>query len=477
MAATPPTLRGSSFAGSPGLSGRQASDFDSHARAEEALGEVRTVLYRDHLTGIGNRRHFEGCLKQVLEVAGSGPETPALLLLDLDRFKAVNDTLGHAVGDAVLRLVAQRMNDLLEPGDALARLGGDEFGIITSSAERAESLATHLVEVIQRTYLVEGYPINIGVSVGIARSPQDGVDRSQLLQRADLALYQAKASGRSCFLHFLPEMEVKARERREFELGLRKALALRQMELHFKPQVDVLSKRMVGLQALLRWRHPRLGLLTPDIFLPLAEEIGVVVPLGEWVLKTVCKEAARWPDDVTVAMNVSPLQFETDRFFEAVQKALADSGIPGYRLEIEVTEAILLRNSEAIRGMLNRLRQLGVKVAVDSFGTGVASLSQMVEFPLDRIKIDRALVDESVSGPKERAIVRAVAALGEGLGVTTLVEGVTTAEHLTRIQQNGCASIQGLFSSHAVLAGDLRAHVEALLTIAPTHPLLEEVQV
>jgi diguanylate cyclase (GGDEF)-like protein len=450
------------------------------ARAEHALGEVRTILYHDHLTGIGNRRHFEGRLKEVLEGCKDKPDTleaPALLLLDLDRFKTVNDTLGHAVGDTLLRLVAQRMQSILGPLDTLSRLGGDEFGIVTFSAANADKLAIQLVEVVQRTYLVEGYPINIGVSIGIARAPQDGRERGELLQHADLALYQAKAAGRSCFVHFQPEMETRARERREFELALRKALVLRQMQLHYQPQIDVKTRRLTGFQAMLRWNHPKMGVLLPQDFIPMAEEIGVIVPLGEWVLKSVCREAARWPDDVTIAMSVSPVQFETGRFLAAVGKALEDSGIPGHKLELEVTETILLRDGEIIRAMLESLRGLGVRVAIDSFGTGVASLSQMVEFPLDRIKIDRALVDETVTGAKQRAIVRAIAALGQGLGISTLVEGVTTDEHLERIQRDGCSSVQGFLSSRAVPAEDLRLLVESQLSNLVCSPTPNEASV
>jgi diguanylate cyclase (GGDEF)-like protein len=419
-------------------------------------------LYRDLLTGISNRRHFERCLQAALTSQACAIDHTVLLLLDLDRFKAVNDSLGHAVGDILLRLVAERLTQSLGLGDTLARLGGDEFGIITRSPANAAGLAARLVDLVQRTYLVEGSPINIGVSIGIAQAPRDGADRGQLLRSADLALYQAKATGRSCFLYFDPLMEVRAKERRNLEIALRKAVPLRQLELYYRPLIDIRSNRLVGLESRLRWKHPTRGILESPSFVPLAEEVGVIVPIGEWMLRAACQEAARWPNNVTVSMSVSPLQFETERFLEAVDRALRSTGISGYRLELAVTESILLRDGKSVRSILHRLRALGVKVSLDSFGTGIASLSQMVEFPLDKIRIDRALIEEG-AGPKQRAIVRAIAALGEGLGVSTLVEGVATSEHLSRIQEDGCSSLQGYLSSAAVSPGNLSALIEDLL--------------
>jgi predicted signal transduction protein with EAL and GGDEF domain len=305
------------------------------------------------------------------------------------------------------------------------------------------------------------------VSIGIARAPQDGLERGLLLKNADLALYQAKASGRSCFLNFLPEMEAKARKKREFELALRKAVPLRQLELHYRPQVDIETNRLVGLEAMLRWRHPSQGILNSPAFIPIAEEIGIVVSIGEWALKAACQEASRWPDNVTIAICVSPLQFETERFFRAVTHALEAAGIVGSRLELEVTESILLRDGRSVLAILNKLRSIGVKVAVDSFGTGIASLSQMVELPLDKIKIDQTLIEENGSDAKQRAIVRAIVALGEGLGVSTLVDGVTSPEHLARIQRDGCSSVKGYLFSQAVTGKELYASVQALLSAIP----------
>ncbi len=420
-------------------------------------------VFQDHLTGVANRRYYERRLDDALRASKAAGEITTVLLLDLDRFKAVNDSLGHAVGDALLRLVSQRMMSVLRDGDTLARMGGDEFGIILGPASDASQLAARLVDLVQRTYLVEGCPVNIGVSIGIATGPKDGGERSGLLKSADLALYQAKAIGRSCFVFFEPEMHARAQVRRSTELELRKALALRQFELHYRPQIDVLTTSLQGLEAVLQWRHPTRGLLPPSAFIPLAEEIGMILPIGEWVLKAVCREASRWPHDVTVSASVSPLQFESERFIAAMKQALDATGVPGNRLELTVTESILLRDGRSVLHALNSLRSMGVKVAIDSFGTGIASLSQMVDFPLDKIKIARSLVEEGGTGARERAIVRAIAALGASLGISTLVEGVSTREHLARIQMDGCSSVQGYLESHVVPASELRVLVDNLL--------------
>lgn len=262
-------------------------------------------------------------------------------------------------------------------------------------------------------------------------------------------------------------MAVKAQEKRELELELRKAIVLRQLELHYHPQIDVTSRRLIGFEAVIHWKHSKRGLPDGAAFLPLAKEIGMIVPIGEWALKAACLEASRWPENVAVAIGISPLQFESQRFVEVVKAALVGRGLPGRKLELEVTEGILLRDGKTVLAALQELRSIGVRVAVDSFGTGIASLSQMVNFPLDKIKIARSLVQESGTGIRERAIVRAVAALGASLGITTMVEGVHTEEHLTRIRMDGCSSIQGYLVSSSVTADRLSALVEDLRTTSP----------
>lgn len=418
---------------------------------------------RDDLTKVANRRHFERRLAECVSGSDAAITQRIVLMLDLDRFKAVNDSLGHAAGDALLRLVAERIASQLSDEDTFARLGGDEFGIILHSECDVADLAARIIELVQRTYLIEGSQVNIGVSIGISRFPQDAEDHRMLMRCADLALYHAKANGRNCFATFEPRMEARAKEKRQMEIDLRKAVAMRQLEVHYCPQVDVTTEQLVGLQAILRWNHPKYGLLDAASFMPLAEETGVVVAIGEWMLKAVCRETARWPSDVSIALRVSPLQFESNRFFESVKHALATYSLVGSRLEFEVTESILLHDTNTVTTMLERLRSLGIRVAVDSFGTGIASLSQMVDFPIDKIKIARSLVDEQGTGLKERAIVRAIASLGASLGISTVIEGITTHEHLSRIQLDGCSLIQGCLLSEAVPASQLAGLVDRFL--------------
>lgn len=441
--------------------------------ALKAPDPVNDPAYLDHLTTIWNRRHFERKLNDWLEDRESATYGATILLLDLDRFKVVNDSLGHAVGDTLLCLVAQRVSSILGTGDVFARLGGDEFGILICSEFKALELASRLIELVQRTYLIDGCPVNIGVSIGLASAPKDATDRGELMRCADLALYQSKRAGRNRFTRFEPTMAVKAREKRDLEIALRKAVALKQLVMQYRPQLDIETKHLMGLEAVLLWKHPTRGLIEATEFIPLAEEIGVAVPIGEWALRAVCREAARWPDDVPCALALSPVLFESLRFYETVSQALTNAGIEGHKLELEVTEQILLRDGKAVLTMLECLRSLGVRVAVDSFGTGMASLSQMVGFPLDKIKISRSLVEENGASVKSRAIVRAIAALGASLGVSTMVEGVNTQEHLERIQADGCSSVQGCLLGKAVAPGDLQALIDDLFAPSTSSSLHE----
>ncbi len=417
----------------------------------------------DHVTQIGNRRFFE----QKLDLACRGQGVwSALLMLDLDRFKVVNDTLGHAAGDALLCRVAERMHGVLGPDDVMARLGGDEFGMLLSGVEneaQTTEIARRLIDLVQRTYLIEGQPVNIGVSIGIVRGELAGKERVALLRSADLALYCSKNAGRGCFSFFDPSMATRAETRRSMELELRRAMVLRQFELHYKPQVDVATQRLTGFDAMLRWRHPKRGLLEAAAFMPLAEEIGLVEAIGEWVLRSASREATRWAEGISISIQVSPLLFESTRFVGAIERALAGAGIPGSKLELEVSEAVLLRDEVSVTATVQSIRALGVHVSIGSFGTGVASLSQVVNFPITRIKIDRSLVNLMNTGVKERAIVRAIAALGASLGLSTLVDGIATLDHLTAIQRDGCNEVQGYFESKAFSSADLSGAVLKLM--------------
>ncbi len=419
---------------------------------------------RDPLTGLGNRRAFQAALTAAL--ARPDGEV-ALILLDLDRFKHVNDSFGHPVGDALLRLVAERLRTSLRAADTLVRLGGDEFAILLPRADGAEALAERLVDLVSRPYLVEGHLANIGASIGIARAPMDAREAGLLLRRADLALYAAKAAGRQQFALFQPEMDARAQARQALETDLRRAVALGQFQLHYQPLVAVPAGNIIGFEALLRWQNPARGMVSPAEFIPLAEEIGLIVPIGEWVLRQACRTAASWSEAVLVAVNVSAVQF-TDgaRLLRAVDEALASSGLPGARLELEITESVLLRDAAETLAILHALHARGVRIAMDDFGTGYSSLSQLRSFPFDKIKIDRSFIHEVEAQTDGQAVVRAVAALGTSLGITVTVEGVETEAQAAFVAASGGHEMQGYLISRPVPADA----VPALLARPHTTP-------
>ncbi len=435
--------------------------FEPAPRSEAEAVQVNEFALRDSLTGLASRQYLEDI---VGKLCARRPEEPVtLFLIDLDRFKAVNDTLGHPAGDALLRLVAERLKAAVRKDDIVARLGGDEFAVIihpATTAEETVAIANRVLDLIQRTYLIEGQLVNIGASIGIANAPEHGNHYAPLMRSADLALYHSKSSGRATYHFFEDHMERRAQARRTSELELRRALALRQLELFYQPQVDTVNNRLVGFEALLRWRHPERGMIPPGEFLPIAEEIGVIVPIGDWVLRTACREAAKWPADITIAVNASPLQFDAGNFAECVKRALATTGLPGDRLEIEITEGIMLRNDETVLKTLHELRAMNVRIAMDDFGTGYASLSQLARFPFDKIKIDRSLAGFDGDNPKQRSIVRAITALGQSLGVDTLAEGVEDEHQLARLKLDGCTSVQGYFFSRPVPTSQLNQILE-----------------
>ena len=420
-----------------------------------------TLAYRDPLTGVGNRSLLERKLDESLVRLGSGElESVTVLFLDLDRFKVINDTLGHGTGDELLRLVCGRLQSTLRDSDTLARMGGDEFAILLtapSGREVASALAARIIDLIERTYLIDGQIMNVGASIGIAVAPRDGLTRDDLLKSADLALYFSKGAGRGVSHFFEPAMAEKARLRRTLEFDLRKALVLRQFELHYQAQVDTEGGSILGLIASLRWRHPQRGLLLPVEFIQLAEEIGLAIPIGEWVLKRACRDATNWPESITVAVSVSPHQFESEKLASFVDHALQAVELPGSRLEIGVTEEILLRKNSSVLKTLISLKALSVKVVMNSFGTGVASLSQLVNFPFDKINIDQSLLAATENDAKSRAVLRAIAVLGDSLGIATLAGGVETSEQLMRVRSEGCSTVQGFYCTKAVPAGELAA--------------------
>jgi diguanylate cyclase (GGDEF)-like protein len=367
--------------------------------------------------------------------------------LDLDHFKDINDTLGHSVGDALLRAVSQRLRDLVTEKDLVSRTGGDEFSIVQSATEQpvaaAAELAARIVETLGVPFDLGNHHVIVGASVGIAIGPDDGKDADQLLKNADMALYRAKDDGRGGYHFFEPEMDAKAQARRTLELDLRKAVAAGEFELYYQPVVNLTENKVSGFEALLRWNSPTRGRVSPDKFIPLAEDTGLIVPIGEWVIRQACAEAMRWPDDLRVAVNVSPVQFRNRSLISAVISALAAAGLRSDRLELEITESTLMHNNDAILAMLHQLRGMGVRISMDDFGTGYSSLSYLRSFPFDKIKIDQSFVRDLIAKPDSIAIIRAVSGLGRSFGMTTTAEGVETDEQLQQMRAEGCTEVQG----------------------------------
>ena len=426
--------------------------------AIESNGAPRPDGWRDALTGLANRPHFAVRLKEAQARLSRTGEAFALLAVDLDRFKHVNDTLGHPVGDALLRKVADRLQTTVRPTDCVARFGGDEFAVLQSGVTDpadTQALAGRLVDLVGRTYMVEGHLINIGASVGVAMAPSDGADPATLLKNADLALYRAKLDGRDMFRFFEPEMGARMEARRLLELDLRKALALRQFELAYQPQLNLGSGQLVGCEALIRWRHPERGTVSPLEFIHLAEEIGLIIPIGEWVVRTACLEAARWPEHLTIAVNLSPAQFKSKKLVDTVRSALVASGLAPHRLELEITESVLLNENQENLATLHALRDLGLRISMDDFGTGYSSLSYLRSFPFDKIKIDRSFVSGETANGESMAIVRAIASLGASFGMTTVAEGVETTDQMHSIRAEGCTDIQGYLISRPVPAAEV----------------------
>ncbi|MBX9701631.1 MAG: EAL domain-containing protein [Acetobacteraceae bacterium] len=407
----------------------------------------------DPLTGLADRRGFHAALASMLAAGGEGP---ALLMVDLDRFKPVNDLLGHPVGDALLQAAARRLRSTVRGGDLCARLGGDEFAVLLASpttADQAEALAARLVELLSRPYLIEGQLALIGASVGVAIAPADGATSEALISSADLALYAAKAAGRGTARRFEPAMRARAEHRRTLEQDLRAALALDQLELHFQPQIALEDNALSGFEALLRWRHPRRGLVRPDHFLPLAAEAGLMPAFGRWVLREACAAAATWPQPLRVAVNVAPLELEYGSLLRSVAAALAETTLSPWRLELEITETALLQPTEVVQAQLDGLRQMGVQISLDDFGTGFSSLTQLRRFPFDRIKIDRSFVGDP-------AVLSAIAGLGTALGMRTTAEGVETRRQLDEIRAGGCTDAQGYLLGRPMPGGEVSSWIE-----------------
>jgi diguanylate cyclase (GGDEF)-like protein len=372
----------------------------------------------------------------------------------------VNDTLGHPVGDALLKLVTDRLRSIVRQSDTVARLGGDEFAIVQSSfnhPEDATRLASRLLRELSAPYEVAGHRVVIGTSIGIAIAPDDGSDPDVLLKSADIALYQAKNDGRHRYRYFEPAMQALMQARREMELDLRIAVSEGQFELYFQPLVNLKQERISGFEALLRWQHPQRGIVSPAEFIPLAEEIGLIVQIGEWVLEEACRRALEWPEALKVAVNVSPLQFRNHDLVRMVTRAVRDSGIDPARLEIEITESVMIQDFDAAVSMLHQLKDLGVSISMDDFGTGYSSLGYLRSFPFDKIKIDQSFIKGLGSRTDCMAIIRAVAGMCDSLGITTTAEGVETLEQLSLLSAEKCTEIQGFVVAKPLPAREVPA--------------------
>jgi len=425
----------------------------------EAEAHVARLAAEDPLTGLPNRRVFRSTLDQMTRLATPVPGSTlpknefAVLFLDLDRFKVINDTLGHRIGDMLLQEVAKRLKLALRATDILARLGGDEFAIVVPSlVTRAaiEVLATGLIVAVAQPYEIDGYRIRSNVSIGIAIGPQDGESVDDLLMAADLALYSVKAGNRGTYKFYEKAMNKELNDRRQMELDLREALERNELELHYQPILNLRTNVITGFEALARWRHPVKGMVPPALFIPVAEDSELILPLGEWALREACRTAAQWPDDLRIAVNLSPKQFTAPNLFHMIEQTLKETGLAPGRLELEITERIFMENNDSTLSTLRRIKELGVRISLDDFGTGYSSLSYLRSFPFDKIKVDRAFVSDLKDSSEHIVIVQAVVSIARALGMTTTAEGVETEDQQRLLTTLGCDEVQGYLYSAPV---------------------------
>ena len=429
-----------------------------------AEAEVRRLALQDPLTDLPNRRVFRAELETVAAaaLAAGGSTRCGLLLLDLDRFKLVNDTLGHGVGDALLRMMARRLAEVLAPDQLMARLGGDEFAVVMpqiSGRGTVDALASRLAEVAARTFEIDKHHIGSGVSIGVAIGPLDGASADELLIAADLALYAAKATARGGYVYYDRAMSNGLAERRQFEGELRAALDEGRLELHYQPSVSVADGSIASFEALARWHHPTRGHVPPSLFIGIAEESGLIHELGEWALREACRQAVTWPESIKVAVNLSPVQFAGPDLVATVGGVLRDTGLAANRLELEITEQMLLDSGERTTRILKSLKALGLSIAMDDFGTGYSSLNYLRDFPFDRVKVDRSFVSALGNGAHNAALVRAVIDIARSFGMSTTAEGVETVEQRDTVAALGCRDIQGYFYGRPIPASEVAAFI------------------
>jgi diguanylate cyclase (GGDEF)-like protein len=444
----------------PKRGGGWVATFEDITEWQEAQEQITHMARHDALTNLPNRTLFREQLEKALRLVRRSDQL-AVFCLDLDHYKQNHDSLGHPVGDALLKQVARRLGECITEHDTVARLGGDEFAIVQFCSDCDPSavalLASHIVEKIGEPYDIGGHQLIVGVSVGISLAAEHGKNPDELLKEADLALYRAKADGRGTYRFFETGMDARAQARRVLELDLRAALHRNEFEVYYQPIRDVASDSVVAFEALVRWNHPLRGMIAPMNFIPLAEETGLIIPLGDWVLRQACLDAAGWSEDITVAVNLSPVQFKNPNLVLSVKAALLASNLPADRLELEITESVLLQNSETTLAVLHELRGFGVRISLDDFGTGYSSLSYLRSFPFDKIKIDRSFVTDLATRDDSMAIVRAVTGLGKSLGIVTTAEGVETEAQFDLLRREGCTQAQGYLFSKPRPAAEVQA--------------------
>ena len=434
-------------------------DITTQKRVEAELAHMARY---DPLTGLANRAVFLEEMDKALARARRLGQHFSVLMLDLDQFKAVNDSLGHATGDSLLRAVAERFHSIMHNVDHVARFGGDEFAVLHAAEgdgrdqkEGAIALADRILKSITEPYDLHGRNVVIGVSIGITLAPADGCDADVLIRNADLALYKAKSEGRNRYRFFEAAMEAEGHRLRELEDDMRKAISREEFELHYQTIVDVESGECRGAEALIRWRHPERGLIAPDQFISCAEESGLIVPLGEWILRKACGDAAQWASPLKVAVNLSPVQFKQSDLIDTLRSALRDSGLAPERLELEITETVLIENNEENLAVLHQLKKLGASIVLDDFGIGYSSMRYLQIFPIDRIKIDKSFIQSMPTHSDSVAIVCAIAGLARNLDMETTAEGVETSEQLALLRGAGCRSAQGYLFSRPLPAARL----------------------
>ena len=429
---------------------------------KKAEAQIARLAHYDPLTGLANRALFARDMDNCLSRAQRTGRTMALMCLDLDRFKAVNDSHGHLTGDQLLIEVAARLRKCVRKGDSIARLGGDEFAVIQDvlQADDARHLAGRIVEAMAVPFTINGITVDIGVSVGVALAPDDGLDANNLLSRADMAMYRVKSSGRNGWCFYQPEMDEQLHSKLALEIDLKTALRNEEFELHFQPLLDLDSGEIVSFETLLRWRHPQRGLVSPAEFIPLAEDTGLIAPIGEWVLKTACRTAQAWPKPWRVAVNISPIQFRHKSLVKLVARALSESGLDAARLELEITESVILTNETHNLAILNDIRAMGAHVAMDDFGTGYSSLSYLRSFPFDKLKIDQSFIRDLPDDRNAMSIVRAITEMAQSLGVKITAEGVETEAQMAALRTLNCREAQGYLIGRP--SPDITPYIEPL---------------